>query len=488
METLNISNKITLTKDQEEGVKFALDREGSILAFGVGSGKTAASITVALHILKENENAHCLIVCPKTATTAFKKELENNFNESYSIYTVDYNKQVESSRIHIFNISKIEPLEELVEKLENENKDLFLIVDEVHSLESSKNKSYKILNSLRPSFFKVLGLTATPLLNNPHGLWFLSNFILPNSLGSFSHYTSNHVVYEERVVQIRGGLQNIRIPVSIKNTEKLKELLDEFVLTRKISYNVKINYYCTEFNESESEYYSQASKGIFNKTEEDDDEKEYSARLHDLQRVANGSHIEFTLDEEKAPSKIKLLLSLIYKLNHDNSEGVIIYTEYLDAVKMLEEYIKAFKEEINYNNLFILDGSTKQKKRVIIEEDLKPRDILIITKAGSQSINLPQVNNIIFYDTPFAIQTLIQTIGRITRLNSPYNEQKVHILEVIGTIDSYKRYCIEQHANVVQAVFGRDNTLPDVEALDAELARDLKRQFKNKFLWLRENY
>lgn len=485
METLNISNNITLTKDQEDGVKFALEREGSILAFGVGAGKTATSITVALHILKENEDAHCLILCPKTATTAFKKELENNFNESYSIYTVDYNNQVNSSRIHIFNLSKLEPLEDLVKELLNDNKDLFLIIDEVHALASSKTKAYKTLRKLRPAFFKVLGLTATPLLNNPHGLWFLSNFILPNALGSFSDYADNYVVYEKRVIPARGGVKEINIPVNLKNTEKLKELLEDFVLTRRVNYNVKINYYYTKFTEDEMKYYLKASKGIFNK--ETKDEKEYSARLHDLQRVANGSYADFTVDMDNIPSKIKLLLNLIYKFPKNN-EGAIIYTEYLDTVKMLEAYLKAFKEVLNFNKLFILDGSTSQKKRVIIEEELKARDILIITKAGSQSINLPQVNNIVFYDTPFAIQTITQTVGRITRLNSPYDEQKVHILEVGGTIDSYKRYCIEQHANVVQAIFGRDSALPDVEALDEELARELKKQFKNKFLWLRENY
>jgi hypothetical protein len=90
----------------------------------------------------------------------------------------------------------------------------------------------------------------------------------------------------------------------------------------------------------------------------------------------------------------------------------------------------------------------------------------------------------IFYDIPFSVLTFIQAVGRITRMDSKYSEQHIHIIEATGTIDSYKRLLINMNANLIETIFGGVETLP-VEML--RIDKSLQGVLKKKLLWCFDN-
>ena len=91
-----------------------------------------------------------------------------------------------------------------------------------------------------------------------------------------------------------------------------------------------------------------------------------------------------------------------------------------------------------------------------------------------------RANNIIFYDLPYDISATMQVIGRITRVNTKYDTQYIDILELKGTVDTYKRLCLEKNMKLVETLFGKMNTLP-ITTYDNE--QKFMRSLKNLILW-----
>ena len=74
----------------------------------------------------------------------------------------------------------------------------------------------------------------------------------------------------------------------------------------------------------------------------------------------------------------------------------------------------------------------------------------------------------------------MQAVGRVTRMNSKFNEQYIHVLEVYGTIDSYKRCLVQINGGLIMSMFGKMETLP-LEA--GQIDRNVTRQLKQGLLW-----
>ena len=88
-----------------------------------------------------------------------------------------------------------------------------------------------------------------------------------------------------------------------------------------------------------------------------------------------------------------------------------------------------------------------------------------------------------FYNTPFATGWFIQLVGRITRMDSKYDNQNIYVLEANNTIDTYKRLLIQDHANLIEVVFGKEGSLPDIGSMDKDAMKKYRSYFKRKFLW-----
>ena len=86
----------------------------------------------------------------------------------------------------------------------------------------------------------------------------------------------------------------------------------------------------------------------------------------------------------------------------------------------------------------------------------------------------------IFYDTPFSCLTFIQAVGRVTRMDSKFNEQHIHLIGNTGTIDDYKKALIQINGSLIQAIFGNMETLP-LNLTNTD--RTLISQLKQKLLW-----
>ena len=467
---------INLSEDQIEGIKFALDRKVSIIGYGVGNGKTLLALSASMHMMKDKKNSITFILCPKIANPSFFKELKLT-GEVYSIITTDVKAIKNGSRFFLFNYSNVSKLIAYALKLKSMGYSLNLIADEIHTLQNPTSGVSRSVKSIIHVFDRIIGLTGTILLNDLLGTYHMIELFSPGYLGKLIDFKSNFMQIKPKTVYVKGGRKrNIEEIVGYKNLDALKAKLEGLCIVRKKEYNVNFIYKVAKLTEEEQEIYTQASDGILEGNEKDDDNM--ASRLHDLQRVADGS-LE-NLDINDIPTKIKLLLSTIRDIMQ-RGEGTLIYTEYEDTYSAIHTILKKYKAYLGYNNIYMITGKIEQKDRIKVQSNLKAKDIVIITRAGAQSVNLQAVNNIILYNIPFSTGWVIQAIGRVARMDSKYESQNVYVLEIKDSIDTYKRLLLQANAEAIKQIFGREWTLPDVDKpVDVKKFRSF---FKRKLLW-----
>ena len=71
-------------------------------------------------------------------------------------------------------------------------------------------------------------------------------------------------------------------------------------------------------------------------------------------------------------------------------------------------------------------------------------------------------------------------IGRVTRVDTKYDKQRIYFLEVSETIDTYKRLLVQSHASVIQEIFGEDTNLPYFGDIEDDMVAKYRQYFKNK--------
>ena len=435
-------------------------------------GKTLISLTTAQHCINHSNTLQVVIVCPKPAVSSFKKELTKKLEQPYSIYTATEYNIVDDARYHIFCYSKLSYLEEWIEQ--NKDKPKLLIIDEVHKMNSSKTKTYKTLAAMRKDFNVVIGLTATPLMNEISELYYVINFIKPGFLGTRKKFEEDYLIQKLETKYFYGKKIKQKVIVGYKNLEHLTERLKAIMIGGQKTYNLDFQYRSIGLTENEGANYNKCAKGLMNEVFET---KTASARLIDLQYVLDGCHPEFP--QASLVSKEKLLITVIKEIL-DRNESVLIYVGFINTLNRLKSMLNAASNILKFTNVFEITGSVKLEERVKLENELPRGSIVLMTSAGTASINLQKANNIIVYDTPWSLGDLLQLIGRITRIDTKYDTQHIYFLEVEGTIDTYKRKTIESKVGLIQSIFGKQENLPDIPDEPIDL-----KELRKYLLWRR---
>lgn len=470
---------IKLKEEQIDGIDFALRNRDVILNLKPGTGKTLCALVIGYKIMSKSRDTLTFIVCPKKANSAFKKELAL-MKFKYSILTTDETEVNNKGRFFIFNYSNIDRMVTFLHSVRERGIKVIGIFDEVHLLGSNDSNLAQVMRVERGGFSKVVGLTGTPLLNNIEGLYNVVQFVSPWFLGRYTDFSREWLITKQRRIRLKGGRQrNITEIVGYSDLEGLREKLEKIIITRGRDYPLNYFYRSCSLIENEMSYYKTAARGILDR-DITDEEKVVTARLWDLQKVVDGSS-EF-MESEVMYSKFKLLIETLREIL-SRGEGCLVYTEMEDTYKIIGEVIEKYKGYLGYKKLWYITGKVAFKKRLECEKQLKAGDICIITKAGNSSINLQAVNNVIFYNLPFALGDFIQTVGRVARTDSVYDNQNVYILEVKDTIDTYKRLLLQSNMTLVQAIFGKDRTMPYYGDVEQDVMKKYRQYFKNKMLW-----
>lgn len=159
-----------------------------------------------------------------------------------------------------------------------------------------------------------------------------------------------------------------------------------------------------------------------------------------------------------------MLRAELFRPQNNESQKLVIFSEAKDTVDSLKQAVEA----IGHKPLVITAANRDQKETEIKEnfdanypkdKQKNDYDVIITTEVLAEGINLHRANVILNYDTPWNSTRLMQRIGRVNRIGSPYT--KVHVYNFLPSAQGNKEIDLVNKAYVklqsFHVLFGEDN-------------------------------
>lgn len=370
---------------QELCVEFIKYNRGLILYHSMGSGKTITSLAMCLQF-----NKHIIII----ATKASKKNFQDDLKK------IEKETKFDRSKITIITYQKA--ISQLLDKqLDFTNK--CVIIDEAHRLRNV-TKLLSILISECANAFKIVLLTGTIFYNDLVDLSVLVNMVkgidvLPetNKEFKFLYYDDMY----ETPTNINTFIEKIKDTISY-----YKKSLDEnyptyTIITKRVDLS----------NEQITEYRHYLKQIL---------------SLHDIQ------HIDWSsLDKRKVNYFLNVTRQLsntvnnspnspkiqeIFKFVQANPKPAVIYSNYLDnGVLPLGELLS--KAGLKYS-IYFGEQTEDKRDKIIDSYNSGKLDVLLITSAGSESLDLKNTRQIHLMELHWNESKINQIIGRAIRYKS----------------------------------------------------------------------
>lgn len=467
---------MSLWQHQQDGAEFVNDKDGALLWWGMGSGKTYASI----NIIKKQNAEIILIVCPKSVIRTWISEIDKHAPNEFIVIAplkgsvakkaadikkmIDYHHGNGKPIVIVLNYEScwrpfLGPVRDKYKNIidnglvKNMNWDI-IIADEVHRCRTPGSKVSKFMSFLKAK--KRIGLSGTPFSTplSPFAIFrFLDKSIfaetLPNGKKSlsFQRYKMKYCVF--------GGFENRQVLKYI-NQDDLNEKIHS--ITHRIKTEDVIELPPFQHLTIEVELNPQAKKAynIFKKEAilEFENGKELTAanvlvKHLRLAQIASGTvkdddGVEHLVDN----SKLKALRDLILGID----EPIVIFTRFRAEVRQIEEMIGKFQREgeIVRKTCKIVGGCDERDKFSSGEADIA---IVNVASGGVGLNELALCNYSVYFSSGYDSLLYEQSLGR-TRRSGSIVSQKVFYYHIVakGTIDEVIMAAIEQKIDLVDAI------------------------------------
>lgn len=345
-----------------------------------------------------------------------------------------------------------------------------LVVSNCHKLKNPDSRLTRMMTIVRDNSMCTWGLTATPMLNHLEDIYFLIDFIAPGALGGEKEFRKRYM----KVKFKRVGCSKVPETVGYKNLDELSERIKKYVIHAYRPMDVRFYFLGVDLSEREELLYLRAAMGVLG-----EGQSNWAPRLHDLQYAADNVALEdrspnrnYDFLGSKEGGALKLMRNLLSR-----NKAVIFYS----CTKRQVFRIKTLLEMKGIGNrVMIITGDTSQKQRSRIADEFSLGDILLVTGAGGESLNLQISQDIIMYNLNFKVGEIIQVIGRIVRMDSTYDHMNIYVIQANGTIDEYKRLYFQANSDRIQRVIGNNSCIPQSVEVPS---RNFIIQMRKELLW-----
>jgi len=442
--------KTQLLPHQQRVLERLREQEGLLVAHGLGTGKTLASIAVA-----DDMDGITEALVPASLQANYAKELAKHTHKAPGINI--RSMQGEALR----GVTRPADL---------------LIVDEAHRARETNTKLHNLLKGY-PAKKRML-LSATPVYNRPSDIAPLVNIVaggsvLPTGRGFKDKFEgmTNPGIWDKYV---KGEIPE---PI-LKNKKQLKKVLDKWVDYEPTSvkdFPARINESIdVEMTPEQTKIHAMAlgdlpwlqqrriSKGL-------PVEKKYLKDLNQFQsqtRQIGGSTRRFTAEgtARTAPKLKKAIKDLQSKLKDNKKHRAVVYSNYLDVLQDYgNELDTAGISHATYS------GALPQKQRKQIVEDYNKGKLkaLLMSSAGGEGLDLKGTRQLQVLEPHWNDAKLEQVIGRAIRRGS-----HAHLPEDQRAV-AVQRYLARPKPGIVDRMLG--NKPLGIEQVLSTMASDKNR-------------
>jgi len=402
-------SNISLKDHQIKVARYMNDNDSLLVVHGLGCGKTLTSITVSQCYLDQYPDHRVVFVGPAGLIDNFKKEMKK--------YGVE-----NSDKYNYFSFSKF--LNDTKNNRVIDCNRTLLIIDEVHNVRSLKSSMYDSVLQCAMRSHKRLLLSATPFVNSITDFATIINILYGRRIiGTQKEFKEGKV---SQYITKSYSPENLDLLVRyLEDKVDVVDCKDEASFPEKIEHYVNIpmsrDYY--------KKYLDLISGDPVGDTVFYEPEKFYNGYRRAINTLS-------TTDTEYFSAKIITSIPII------KNGKTLIYTNWLDfGVVPLKRLFE--KEDITYA-LIYGDVDKSERQDIVDKFNNDKYDVLVITKAGGEGLDLKEVRNVIILGPPWNESALEQAVGRAVRfqshINLPPKERVVNVYYMVSTDPGIRKW------------------------------------------------
>lgn len=467
--------KIVARPYQRQAILHLLCMDRFVLGDDCGLGKTFTSIKALTYLWERDPNMKVLVLTTKSAIPQWKSEFEKFTKGITALICTGTKKKRRKIYDKYLNnegptvlISGYRSMVNDIDIVQHW-KDFVFITDEATAYKNPKTQTHKTCYHLSKNARKTWALTATLIKNNLMEGYGIYRVVVPGLFATKNKFILKYCVVKYQ--RIRGGR---KIPIVVghkkEHIENFRNKIDKFFLGRaKIEVAKELPTLTSRvvnfpLNTSESRKYSEALDGLLTIGEATGEEEEIEVdKLTSLircQQIVN--HLKL-LDCKGKSSKMNTLIELLTE-GDLSDEKVIVFSRFKELVNigmpLLEEKKRKKTGNKNPDNPFCVrvtgDDSSEERDRAkrLFLDPKSGTQVIWITMAGSDAINLQSAKAVVFYDSPWSAGDYIQILGRMIRVGS--TESKVYAIHLVAqdTIDERVMQVLKKKMKLVEAIIG----------------------------------
>ena len=395
-------------KYQERVVQHFRNHRGLIAVHSVGSGKTMTAVLASQCYLDEHPRGKVVVVSPTSLIANFKKEMmafgDLRHKDRYEFFSFQ----------GFFYKYKDQPRQCL---------DHLLIVDEAHNLRTEYSKSKtgkekgkfsKVITKCAEKADRVLLLTATPLINKKEDIAPLLNMVRDNP-------TLDNVITTKLIKQNKDDYLKQVGMCKFSFYEREKQNNDYPMTTDEDVFLVMKPQFYNMYNKVERELMDEDILRTFG------EESRLKPFFNGIRRAVNILS-ELPETDMLRSEKIRWIVD---NLRTNQHKKTVIFSHFLDSG--IEAIQAKLKKEFPDLTIDHITGSQSKKRRaeIVSQYNHDELDVLFISKAGGEGLDLKGTRQIILMESGWNENTEKQVIGRGVRFKShshlPADEQNVVI-------------------------------------------------------------
>ena len=420
---------------QKEAIYYALNNPNSLLILPTGAGKTCIGAGIVLEINQEQP----IIICTKAS-------LKHNWLQEINKFTdipaniIDtpskagkrFNKQFENCRIYILNYETLRN-DQVYDKLREHNV-CGIIFDEVQAIGNHKSARTKAALRFKDLDLKI-GLTATPITNNPLNLFSIFNMLKPDIYVSYSKFSNRYIVWrnkrpayaknvEEMIDKVKpyifkkdesdiaGQLPELYVmePTICTMTQNMREIND--IINSNIDeLNSVLNKLDRQGVEETDERWIKAQNNL-------QAYQTYAQELADdirLLQTDSAFTKDFDIYDTTNP-KLEALINIIEPIIESDNK-VCIFTRY---ERMQHIIVETIKNTFNIKCAYVNGSMSSEEKYEIAARQFDAGDVnvLVATDAIKEGVSLSHCKYLVEYEPANSYADQTQRRGRVKRANS----------------------------------------------------------------------
>jgi SNF2 family DNA or RNA helicase len=461
-----------------------------------GLGKTLETIATLCYLWEKEPDLRPIVLTTTSAMRQWGGEIDkftdnvdwviaeggpSDRAEVYEDYFSSWNP--ERPRVLIMNYPRLRRdwRDEIRDYLDSDDIRVVMIGDEATAFKSTSSKTHKVCKQLAEKSERVYGLTATLIKNNLEEGYGIYKVVNPDIFRTKTGFLSNYCVTR---LQPIGGGRKVKVIVghSKDHINLFKSKIDPYYLGRAKHHVAKelplltTKEVSVPMSYDQWDYYTEALTGLLtvNQGTEDEEEKETTklTQLIYCQQIANDPYL---IGNEGEAKKVDLLMDMIE--GEFSEQKVIVFSRFRKMVDRFQEILesKGFEYAVDTNddgNYVPKAGVDKGFARVTGSEDGNERDagriafteteetnIIFLTMAGAEAMNLQQAQVMIFFDLPWSAGDYLQLVGRMIRIGSPH--QNVYAIHLISegpfgdlTIDHHVTKTLDKKMGFIEGALG----------------------------------